>query len=107
MLFFFFFFQAEDGIRDGTVTGVQTCALPISPLREACLSTSAPGQGRSARWHPAVRVSAPLETETWPHRSLQFADKPPPDSLCTRYRADAAGGLPEPRGRLPGRLRSA
>src|SRR6266568_6566067 len=28
-LFFFFFFQAEDGIRDGTVTGVQTCALPI------------------------------------------------------------------------------
>src|SRR2546430_9198594 len=29
---FFFFFQAEDGIRDLTVTGVQTCALPISPL---------------------------------------------------------------------------
>src|SRR5438309_11561721 len=26
---YFFFFQAEDGIRDGTVTGVQTCALPI------------------------------------------------------------------------------
>src|SRR5947208_15151741 len=31
--FFFFFFQAEDGIRDDLVTGVQTCALPIS--REA------------------------------------------------------------------------
>src|SRR2546430_9300146 len=29
---FFFFFQAEDGIRDLTVTGVQTCALPISVL---------------------------------------------------------------------------
>src|SRR5256885_1627983 len=28
--FFFFFFQAEDGIRDYKVTGVQTCALPIS-----------------------------------------------------------------------------
>src|SRR5256712_9239851 len=28
---FFFFFQAEDGIRDLIVTGVQTCALPISP----------------------------------------------------------------------------
>src|SRR5208282_6176807 len=27
----FFFFQAEDGIRDATVTGVQTCALPILP----------------------------------------------------------------------------
>src|SRR2546430_5124453 len=29
-LLLFFFFQAEDGIRDLTVTGVQTCALPIS-----------------------------------------------------------------------------
>src|SRR5207249_9656468 len=29
----FFFFQAEDGIRDRNVTGVQTCALPISGLR--------------------------------------------------------------------------
>src|SRR5689334_24045276 len=28
----FFFFQAEDGIRDGTVTEVQTCALPISEV---------------------------------------------------------------------------
>src|SRR5258708_14226806 len=29
--FLCFFFQAEDGIRDDLVTGVQTCALPISP----------------------------------------------------------------------------
>src|SRR5438093_5398136 len=29
LFFFFFFFQAEDGIRDWSVTGVQTCALPI------------------------------------------------------------------------------
>src|SRR5690554_7423365 len=29
VLFYFFFFQAEDGIRDADVTGVQTCALPI------------------------------------------------------------------------------
>src|SRR5260221_6789017 len=28
-IYFFFFFQAEDGIRDHCVTGVQTCALPI------------------------------------------------------------------------------
>src|SRR5256885_2677208 len=33
LLFFFFFFQAEDGIRDYKVTGVQTCALPISFTR--------------------------------------------------------------------------
>src|SRR2546426_11654993 len=32
-LFLFFFFQAEDGIRDYKVTGVQTCALPICFLR--------------------------------------------------------------------------
>src|SRR5437867_8390006 len=32
ILFSFFFFQAEDGIRDRTVTGVQTCALPIYTL---------------------------------------------------------------------------
>src|SRR5207302_8246901 len=32
---FFFFFQAEDGIRDFHVTGVQTCALPISYSRES------------------------------------------------------------------------
>ena len=29
IILFFFFFQAEDGIRDWSVTGVQTCALPI------------------------------------------------------------------------------
>src|SRR6476661_5391420 len=33
-LLFFFFFQAEDGIRDSSETGVQTCALPISDLLE-------------------------------------------------------------------------
>src|SRR2546430_9756485 len=45
----FFFFQAEDGIRDLTVTGVQTCALPIcqdgtgrsSPGRESADATAA------------------------------------------------------------------
>src|SRR6266542_907833 len=41
MFFFFFFFQAEDGIRDATVTGVQTCALPISPGRRSGLSGTA------------------------------------------------------------------
>src|SRR2546430_15091524 len=43
----FFFFQAEDGIRDLTVTGVQTCALPI------CLCG---GDALQARRLPALRV---------------------------------------------------
>src|SRR5690625_7237997 len=41
-----FFFQAEDGIRDGHVTGVQTCALPISDVAivrpPRTVATSAP-----------------------------------------------------------------
>src|SRR5688572_32084258 len=37
MLSVFFFFQAEDGIRDLTVTGVQTCALPISLSKSMAL----------------------------------------------------------------------
>ena len=38
----FFFFQAEDGIRDTSVTGVQTCALPISTMQEMKLSCETP-----------------------------------------------------------------
>src|SRR5437867_10697783 len=38
----FFFFQAEDGIRDRTVTGVQTCALPISIVLATLLLTKRP-----------------------------------------------------------------
>src|SRR2546423_4858760 len=40
LLGFFFFFQAEDGIRDKLVTGVQTCALPISLVASSPLGTS-------------------------------------------------------------------
>src|SRR2546425_12314449 len=46
MCLYFFFFQAEDGIRDKLVTGVQTCALPI------CISRSSrlwPGRRGAAR----------------------------------------------------------
>src|SRR2546429_5350940 len=34
-----FFFQAEDGIRDVAVTGVQTCALPISVINEGAMKS--------------------------------------------------------------------
>src|SRR2546422_3479318 len=40
VLFFFFFFQAEDGIRDVAVTGVQTCALPIFRCSSSVFSSS-------------------------------------------------------------------
>src|SRR5438876_8418878 len=50
-LFVSFFFQAEDGIRDGRVTGVQTCALPISTAGAwgRVLSTPASGRGTLVR----------------------------------------------------------
>src|SRR6266511_1473237 len=47
-MFFFFFFQAEDGIRDFHVTGVQTCALPIL-TNEEWLSVPCPRCGRNGR----------------------------------------------------------
>src|SRR5258708_25028733 len=54
----FFFFQAEDGIRDDLVTGVQTCALPISfhPSARSCppsrtpASTASGTRTTSGRW---------------------------------------------------------
>src|SRR2546430_8022432 len=51
-VWFFFFFQAEDGIRDLTVTGVQTCALPICRWRcgkrVLCVFQGPPSRDR---WH--------------------------------------------------------
>src|SRR4030042_3143265 len=44
-----FFFQAEDGIRDVAVTGVQTCALPISSPQSSC-----PGRPPSAMIHKKI-----------------------------------------------------
>src|SRR5256886_5681338 len=49
MLRFFFFFQAEDGIRDLTVTGVQTCALPISQGDGTGAAARAPDEGLRCR----------------------------------------------------------
>src|SRR3989441_471240 len=65
----FFFFQAEDGIRDKLVTGVQTCALPISPSsglprshhgcasgRKACDTGTGSGQSTRGIALPLLRI---------------------------------------------------
>src|SRR2546425_7961027 len=51
----FFFFQAEDGIRDKLVTGVQTCALPISrqPGNRSC-QTTCPARGLQTEYSENV-----------------------------------------------------
>src|SRR5690625_7642405 len=51
-----FFFQAEDGIRDGHVTGVQTCALPISRHRHGA-------EGTTTRRTRAIRRGGPARSE--------------------------------------------
>src|SRR5690606_40327298 len=68
LFFVFFFFQAEDGIRDFHVTGVQTCALPISCATcghcggrdfPACSCSRRGGSSRS----PRSSGSAPRRSE--------------------------------------------
>src|SRR5690348_17789327 len=52
--FFVFFFQAEDGIRDGRVTGVQTCALPIWRLASRFVGLVLARPGGIHRGEPAA-----------------------------------------------------
>ena len=80
-----FFFQAEDGIRDHCVTGVQTCALPISfsldrmqnvltllyqidkkhPIYKRILVDSPLGVAISREWWNAIDVNVPLWTDVF------------------------------------------
>src|SRR5699024_11232238 len=55
---YFFFFQAEDGIRDRNVTGVQTCALPIfAAYRNVQINNfSAVGDGKFTANQPVIAV---------------------------------------------------
>src|SRR3712207_6881750 len=55
---FFFFFQAEDGIRDIGVTGVQTCALPIFRPRAAPRRTRRRPAPRAARRPASTQAGA-------------------------------------------------
>src|SRR5207245_4013236 len=54
-LFFSFFLRAGDGIRDATVTGVQTCALPISGLRTSSQCPAAVFLGNRPKRPGAMR----------------------------------------------------
>src|SRR5690625_4234052 len=54
-----FFFQAEDGIRDGHVTGVQTCALPISSTKHGGIIGLTKAQYDAIRAADAVAVAEP------------------------------------------------
>src|SRR3712207_8389797 len=77
MIYFcFFFFQAEDGIRDIGVTGVQTCALPIMHERKSRVTLATRLAGKTAaetisvmlavfgRINPALRKSVTFDNDT-------------------------------------------
>src|SRR2546430_116920 len=71
-----FFFQAEDGIRDLTVTGVQTCALPISLLAPR-LTVAADGRALAPQWVGLETIS---ERQSLRLR-LRFALHAPPGTV--------------------------
>src|SRR3989449_11722681 len=61
--YLFFFFQAEDGIRDVAVTGVQTCALPISVARPALGRVARGVERRHLCAGRALRASPPRDVD--------------------------------------------
>src|SRR5262249_59754299 len=91
VLLLFFFLQAEDGIRDGSVTGVQTCALPISAAAPTsrwsssvkaapslpCLSNSS-----STTWTPGATASGAASSE----------ERPQIGRASCRERVESSGG---------------
>src|SRR3989454_1935744 len=83
--YFFFFFQAEDGIRDYKVTGVQTCALPI------CRGRQAEDRHRIRQPDPLLRVPALYHGERPPH-GAEGVGRPEGDGRRSRR---VHRGLPE------------
>src|SRR3712207_6851423 len=77
-LVFLFFFQAEDGIRDIGVTGVQTCALPICP------------SGRARGAGLAARRRCPRTCSSRPARSAARGRRCAPAPRRRRARGSAA-----------------
>src|SRR5256885_9729816 len=73
-LHLFFFFQAEDGIRDYKVTGVQTCALPISyvPARNTIFLSLALGWAETLGAHDIVIGVNALDYSGYPDCRPEF-----------------------------------
>src|SRR5438034_8258628 len=67
---FFFFFQAEDGIRDHCVTGVQTCALPISYRRGSSTPARTAKAARATRAAPATAIRRPRRPVSGPREGM-------------------------------------
>src|SRR5439155_8624504 len=79
-----FFFQADDGIRDGHVTGVQTCALPIWKREPAWSARRRAGGGRARRFAFPCQSAVRL-------RGRRFRRRRPACIRPSRSRARARG----------------
>src|SRR5688500_20296483 len=71
--FHIFFFQAEDGIRDYKVTGVQTCALPISSPR--CLRRAPPRRPKCRIAETKAEDPSGASSSRTPWASMALADQ--------------------------------
>src|SRR5215203_4175738 len=85
MLIFFFFFQAEDGIRDIGVTGVQTCALPIFI---SALKLGSDGLPASTTTATLAEIAARISTA---ERRAMAAERETVDRLIAHHLADRIG----------------
>src|SRR2546430_16049381 len=91
---FVFFFQAEDGIRDLTVTGVQTCALPIYSWGGMLALEYA--LTRPAGLVSLVLASAPASIPQWVEETGRLRAQLPADVQEVLDRHEAAGTTDDP-----------
>src|SRR6266496_6200008 len=100
-LYLFFFFQAEDGIRALYVTGVQTCALPISLLSikggfssvqdvEETFEKELRARGGEVT---VVRADSLSEEQAFVHALRLLSQSPPPDAIVAAVDRQALGVL--------------
>src|SRR5437660_12460578 len=72
---FVFFFQAEDGIRDGHVTGVQTCALPISNAGPRSISVQIEPRTQNEKFTQSEQRNDPGERRHQRRRSPRSEER--------------------------------
>src|SRR3712207_1618293 len=92
--FFFFFFQAEDGIRDIGVTGVQTCALPISEeWRSAAEERAFEEENQAAAGRSAGPTRERWSEARWTASSPRYTPRQyPPHVLAAYHRLGLGAG---------------
>src|SRR5690606_19344467 len=82
------FFQAEDGIRDFHVTGVQTCALPISNANVPKLTMVIGGSFGAGNYGMCGRAYSPRFMWTWPNSRISVMGGEQASSVLSTLKRD-------------------